>query len=280
MAKHILVTGATGTVGGEVVRQLKGQDANIRLGLRQTKKISGADTVTFDYTNRDTFKEALSGCEKLFLVAPPSRQNFDALGDLLEVAHQMGVQHIVGATGMGADRFSETTAGLFDSLVRQSPVSWTILRPNWFMQNFFTYFRSEIISKGEIFLPAADATTSFVDVRDIASVAVTALLSNKHRDQAFTLTGGESLSHREVASVLSQHLLRPVVYRSATEDGYSASLRSQGFEERDINEMLRLFEVVRQGEHAPVHDDIERLLERPPHTFHQFVIDHVTRWQE
>ncbi len=278
MTKRIVVTGATGTIGSELVKQLKAQELDFGVAVRQPHRISDMHAVAFDYTKPDTFKNTLEGCHQLLLIVPPTRQSLVHIGDLMDVAYQCGVQHLIAITGMGAEALPSTASGIIDSHVRSGPIPWTILRPNWFMQNFYTYFGGDIVSQNRIYLPADDATTSFIDVRDVAEVAINVLRHHKYHEQAFTLTGPESLSHQAVAQVLAHHLKRSIVYHSPTDEDYAYSLRQQGCSEDIVCEMVSLFVNMRSGSTASISQESERIMGRPASHFHKFVQDHVSRW--
>ncbi len=282
--KRIFLIGATGTVGSQVAQLLHNRGADISLGVRQPKALQGwmaGVAIPFDYQHADLFESTLQGHQKLFIIAPPSPQPVEAVKQLLHAARKSGIEHVVAVTGLGAaTRGDSFVSARTDIYVREQDIPWTLLRPNWFMQNFLTYYHDDIMSRGEIFFPAADSRISFIDVRDIADVAATVLLSNEgYEAKGLVLTGSEDLNHHEVAEVITHKAGRKVIYRPVSEESYIETLQKLQWSEKSIGEMVQLFREMRNGQAAHISDDVEKLLGRRPHTFEQFVHDYASRWK-
>ena len=148
---------------------------------------------------------------------------------------------------------------------------YTFLRPSWFMQNFSSGFIAPmILGMGGIFLPAADAKTSFIDVRDIAAVGIAALTEPGHAGKAYALTGGQAFTYGEAAEILSLAAGKPIHYVALSEEDFSSSLAAQGWQPGQIAMFAGLFQGVRQGWAAPVSPDVAAVLGRAPITLEQF----------
>src|SRR5438128_6022315 len=210
MSKPVLVTGATGTIGRDVARLLSENGVSVRAGVRdqaKAKKQFGADIglAPFDFENQKTFSEALEGIEKVFLLPPLLPNQLEVMNAFVDAAKRAGVGHIVKLSAIGVDDETRPTAvkwhGANEQHIRESGLAFTFLRPNSFMQNFITYFPPR---NGALYLPWGNGSASFVDTRDIASVAAEVLTSAGHEEKIYTLTGSATLGIAEVARILSE----------------------------------------------------------------------------
>src|SRR5919199_1847951 len=216
MAETILVTGATGTVGREVVKQLlsakgerKEEDIIVKAAARSaddsTFRNLEVQAIELDFNNRSTLSAALRGVDKLFLLTPFQSNMVDLTSNLVNEAKNAEVKYIVKQSVLGADAEQAITPSRLhrqaEKVIEESGIPFTFLRPNFFMQNFVTFYSNFIKTQGAFYAPAGDAKVSFVDVRDIASVAVHALIDDgqqqqqQHKGKAYTITGGEALSY-------------------------------------------------------------------------------------
>jgi uncharacterized protein YbjT (DUF2867 family) len=286
MGKTILVTGATGKTGSEVVKALLAQDEAVRAGAHTPEKASamfgaGVEVARLDFGQPETFDAALAGVDRVYLLAVTGETAADAaLIPFVDRAQAAGVQRIVYMTARGVEMDENNPMRKVERYIEQSGVAYTLLRPSWFMQNFSTGFIAPMIQgMGNIFLPAADAKTSFIDARDIAAVAVAALTEAGHAGKAYALTGEQPLSYGEAAEILSQAAGKPIGYVALTDEAFRGSLASQGWRSEQIEMFSNLFAGVRQGWAASVSPDVAAVLGRPATTFAQFAQDHVALWR-
>jgi uncharacterized protein YbjT (DUF2867 family) len=251
MQEAILVTAANGNLGRAVDAAL-GDSA--RQGVRDISKAApGAPAVRFDYDDPSTFRPALDGAAGLFLVSPPLDPAAPAkLSPVVAAAKDAGVRHVVFLSAFGVDRNEQAPLRMVEHSVTASGIPYTILRPNFFMENF--------LPGTPIFLAAADARTSFISVRDIAAVAAEAF-RRPLLNQELDLTGPEALDHHEVARILG------VEYHALTEDQMLDGARANGMPEPNVRYLQMLYAVVRAGYAAAVTDDVERVLGRKPLSF-------------
>src|SRR5262245_27441486 len=216
MAETILVTGATGTFGCEVVKQLllssaKREKGGVEEGVIVKAAARSADDHTFgnaggaqvvqlDYNKPDTLATAFRGVDKLFLLTPFQSNMVDLTSNLVNEAKNAGVKYIVKQSVLGADTEPGITPSRLhrqaEKVIEESEIPFTYLLQNHFMQNFVTFYSYSIKNQGAFYAPAGDAKVSFVDVRDIAAVSVQALLSTKngegkHSRKAYDITGEE-----------------------------------------------------------------------------------------
>jgi uncharacterized protein YbjT (DUF2867 family) len=293
MAETILVTGATGTVGSEVVKQLlsaKGQreeDIIVKAAARSandnTFRNLGAQVVQLDYNKPDSLSAALRGVDKLFLLTPFQSNMVDLTSNLLNEAKQAGVKYIVKQSVLGADAEPGITPSRLhrqaEKIIEESGIPFTFLRPNFFMQNFVTFYSHFIKTQGAFYVPAGDAKASFVDVRDIAAVAVQALSGSKngagnYTRKAYDITGGEALSYGQAAEILSKEIGKKVNYVNVSDEDARKGMKDMGADEWTINSMIELFGITRAGYLSEISPAVEQVTGKKPITFGQFARDY------
>ena len=297
MAETILVTGATGTVGSEVVKQLlsakgkrKEEDIIVKAAARSaddsTFRNLKVQAIELDFNNRGTLSVALRGVDKLFLLTPFQSNMVDLTSNLVNEAKNSGVKYIVKQSVLGADAEQAITPSRLhrqaENVIEESGIPFTFLRPNFFMQNFVTFYSNFIKTQGAFYVPAGDAKASFVDVRDIAAVAVQALSGSlsskngesKHMGKAYDITGGEALSYGEAAEILSKELGKKVNYVNISDEDARKGMKDMGADEWTINSMTELFGVTRAGYLSEISPAVEQVTGKKPITFSQFVRDY------
>ena len=288
--ERILITGASGNVGLETVRELmKRSDKDqfeVIAGVRDTNKRElGAQPnrfVTLDFTNASTFDAALLGVSRVLLVRPPQLADVDAhFKPFIDAMKRAGVRQVVFLSLQGVENNSITPHHKIEKLIVESGVPFTFLRPSFFMQNLSTTHRDEIRLRNEIFVPAGKGRTSFVDVRDIGAVAALALTGStgEHLYKGYELTGSEALTYGEVAQILTTVLGRKITYRNPSIlrfiwQKWQKEHNPLGF----TMIMVALYTVSKLGKAARLTNETERLLGRPPITFRQFANDYRAVW--
>jgi uncharacterized protein YbjT (DUF2867 family) len=294
MAETILITGATGTVGSEVVKQLlsaKGERKNIKVAARSSNDSTfrnlGVQGLELDYNKPDTLSAALSGVDKLFLLTPFQSNMVDLTSNLVNEAKRAGVKYIVKQSVLGADDSEQaiTPSRLHrqaEKVIEESGIPFTFLRPNFFMQNFVTFYSNFIKTQGAFYVPAGDAKASFVDVRDIAAVAVQALGKNgesKHIGKAYDITGAEALSYGEAAEILSKELAKKVNYVNISDEDTRKGMKDMGADEWTINSMIELFGIARAGYLSEISTAVEQVTGNKPTTFSQFARNYASAFK-
>lgn len=286
MTETILVTGGTGKVGREVVRGLVGrEDVSVRAGTRDpehTAFLGGldAETVELDFYRTETFDGAVDGVDRIFLQAPPADPDaYRTLIPFLDWAVQAGADRIVNLSAMGVEELEELAIRKVERHLEGLGVDYTLLRPNWFMQNYHPGFLSRPIrEEGRLPLPFGDARVSMVDDRDVAAVAVAALTDEGHTGRTYTLTGPEALTQDEAAEILSDVAGREITYDAVSDDAMREVLREGGWRHRQAEVMLGLFRAIRNGDRSRVTPDVEEVLGRPPVDFRSYAEDHAEAW--
>jgi uncharacterized protein YbjT (DUF2867 family) len=296
MAETILVTGATGTVGSEVVKQLlsakrerQEEEMIIKAAARSandsTFRNLGVQTVELDYNKPDTLTAAFKDVDKLFLLTPFQSNMVDLTSNLVNVAKNAGVKYIVKQSVLGADAEPAITPSRLhrhaEKIIEESGIPFTFLRPNFFMQNFVTFYSNFIKTQGAFYVPAGDAKASFVDVRDIAAVAVQALSGRSgkngtgdHVRKAYDITGGEALSYGQAAEILSKEIGKKVNYVNISDEDARKGMKDMGTDEWTINSMIELFGITRAGYLSEISPAVEQVTGNKPITLSQFARDY------
>lgn len=286
MLPKILITGATGNVGSEVVKGLTGL-APIRIGAYETepaRKVFGDDAayefVHFDFLDSSTYGPAFTGIEKMFLVRPPALANVKRdIAPALQVAKQAGVKHIVFLSIQGVEQNRIVPHYKIEKAILALGFTYTLLRASFFMQNLSTTHLSEIRDHGTISVPVGKARTSFIDVRDSAAVAVRALTEAGHEDKIYTLTGSEALDYDQVSKTMAAELGRPIRYTNPSVIGFVCDQVAAGRAFGFTLVMAGLYTITRFGNAKEVTPDVRRILGREPITIRQFVHDYHMCWQ-
>ena len=279
---RILITGATGNVGLEVIRALHERGgAEIRAGVRDVARsaaalapYAGVRLVLFDFADARTYAPALAGCEQLFLLRPP--QITDAFGELIAQARQAGVRHVVFLSVQGAENNRFIPHHQTEKLLRESGLAYTFLRPAYFMQNFITTLRADLVERHRIFLPAGRARFTLIDVRDIGDVAAAVLLDpgTRYHGQAYTLTAQYRLSFQQMADQLSAGLGRRIDYVSPSPWGFFLTKKREGLSPGFILIMVLLHYLPRFSAEPPLSTAVADITGRAPREFGQFVADY------
>ena len=281
----IVVTGATGNVGEWVVRGLLKRGARVRVAVRDpegAKQRFGprADYVRLEFGEEGTYEQAFAGAQALFLIRPP--QIADVARKIipaLKAAKLAGVERVVFLSLQGAERNKVVPHRRVEDHLKAHGPAWTFLRPSFFMQNLSTTHRRDIAVHDEIFVPAGAGRTSFIDVRDVAAVAVTALTEPGHTFEAYELTG-EAFNYTRAARILSAVLNRPIAYANPSPWRFWRRMRGYGYPAGYVGVMLALYTACRFGLAARVTPEAARLLGRAPLSFEQFARDYADCWQK
>jgi uncharacterized protein YbjT (DUF2867 family) len=283
----IVVTGAGGTVGREVVKALAASGAAFRAAYHSKEKTERAkrdriDAVAIDYARPDTLAGPLAGADHLFLLGTGGAGQTEAEIGVVRQARKAGVRHIVKLSVWGADREAFSFARIHRPVEREieaSGLGWTFLRPNGFMQNFVNFYAPSIRSQGAFHLPAGGCRISHVDARDIAAVAAKALTEPGHEGKAYLLSGPEALTHDEVAAKLSTAAGKPVRYVDISDDDFRKGTLQAGMPAEYADALLSLFRYYKEGHASRVTADVERVSGRKPIDFDRFAQDHAVSFK-
>jgi uncharacterized protein YbjT (DUF2867 family) len=283
----IAVTGATGRVGSEVVRQLRERGVPTRALIHTPDKVAsvagpGVEAVAADLADLAAVERALAGCERMLLIAPPVPRIVELEGVAITAAERCGVARIVKISAfLAAPEQSVLMPRLHGRSEREleaSGIAYTHLRPNWFMQNTLRW-ASLVAADGTFFGSAGHGRVSTIDVRDVAAAAVAVLLQDGHERQTIDLTGPEALTFADLAARLSDAAGRKVSYRDLSDEEHMERLLAAGFPEWRADSTVALNRAFHDGDYAVLTDAVVRLTERAPRTFEEFVRDHAAAFR-
>jgi uncharacterized protein YbjT (DUF2867 family) len=284
MSKKVLVVGATGKVGRETTAQLVARGVAVRAATRNPQAYKGprgAEAVELDFDRPATFDAAVRGVDGLFLMTRPGEPEPEkSLVPLFDKAKAAGAKRVVLLTALGVDQAEGLGLRKVEKHVLASGLPATILRPNWFMQNFsHGFIRDAIRAMGGIYVPAGNAKVSFIDARDIGAVGAAALVDDQHAGKEYALTGPRALDHSEAAAILSKSAGRTIPYVAIGEDEARKGLAQAGFPPAGVEFMVGLFQAVRAGYNSVVTSDVKRALGREPVSFEQFADQNAAAWR-
>lgn len=169
--------------------------------------------------------------------------------------------------------------GKIDARLKETGIEYTLLLPNYFMQNYLTFYRQQISVQNGIYLPFGDGKVSYIDVCDIAAVASKCLIeSSKHIGKSYILTGNEALSGAEQASIFSRHLDRQIIYHDIPPEKEEEAMLAMGMPEIMVKLLLQLHSFCKANEFDEVSSDVEAVIDRKPISFDRFVEDYKTSW--
>jgi len=267
MSGAILVTGATGKTGSGVVRGLRALGIPLRSAGR-----TGAD-VRFEWTDPSTYDEALRGVSGVYLVAPPLESDPSlVMIPFIEHALRAGARRFVllSSSAIEAD---DAGLGAVDRALRDRAPEWAIVKPSWFMQNFVGRWHphgTSLLDDGVVVTSTGDGRVGFVDVEDIAAVAVRALADDRSHDTAHVVTGPDALSYADVAAVLSRATGQSFRHVQVDDAEAKRRLVRAQLPPTVADLLVGLDARIREGAEDRVTDTVLRVTGRPPRSFEAF----------
>ena len=283
----ILVTGATGTIGKEMVCQLLSAHLPFR-ALARDESVARAklgeevEIAVGDFNDSASLSEACAGAEKLFLLcgAQPGMDELEI--NVLKAAGRAGLKRAVKISvphaHVNGDAALQRLHGRSEEALRESGLAWTVLRPNAFMQNLLGPTQG-FSADGTFRLPVADAQYCFIDARDIAAAAIAALTVDGHDGTVYDVTGPEALTYEQVAGRLKRLTGQPFKFVNTSPEASRRQLLDAGVDEWFVDEILVWFTQFRTGRIGGVTDSVEVLTGRRPRTLDDFAQEHIDRFK-
>jgi uncharacterized protein YbjT (DUF2867 family) len=277
MSAPILVVGATGHVGREVVRQLKKLGRKVRVMTRDAARagelgVTPDEVAVGDLRDPASLPAAVAGVEKAYYATPDPEDNVAMLENFLAAAKAAGVRHVVRLSARSADPDAKEDLarrhGLAERALERSGLAWTHIRPSWFMQMMFEYAPG-----GRMELPGGAGRIGWIDTRDIAAMAVAALTEPGHEGKCYIISGPEALGYGDMAHMMSEATGRDFVYVDMTPEAYRERALAQGDEAWYVDLILQLYANIRADRYAGISDEFERVMGRPSTPFAQFARD-------
>jgi uncharacterized protein YbjT (DUF2867 family) len=258
-----LVIGGTGKTGRRVADRLIKAGRKVRIGSRSAE-------LPFDWEKQDTWDRAIQGVKAAYVTYQPDLAVPGALATVeafFERAIASGIEKLVLLSGRG-----EVEAEQAERALQETSVDWTILRSSWFFQNFSESFFLDPILAGQVALPVVESVAEpFVDVEDIADIAVAALTDPQHSRQLYEITGSKALTFAAAITEIARATGREITFVPVSADDYRAELVRQGVPDDYIELVLYLFSTLFDGRNTPLADGVQRALGRPPRNFADYV---------
>lgn len=281
--KKILISGATGNVGTQLVKRLAASDIPFRALTRNgdnstlLKSLPQAEIVIGDLADESALTDVMQGIEKAFLLTNSSDQAEQLQLNFVHAAHRAGVKHVVKLSQFAANedspvRFLRYHAKV-ENKIKSLGMSYTFLRPNLYMQGIIA-FKDYIKNDGKFYASVGNAAISLVDIRDIAAVAAIALTESGHENKIYNITGKEAITHYQMAETFSRVLGKEILFIDVTPYQMEAALRAAGFPEWQVGGLIEDYAHYARGEAAVIYSTVGEVTHAAPIPFEQFVVDH------
>ena len=276
-----LITGSTGNVGLEVIKSL--QKIDHQLDLYAGVRYINADKIKlnnykvnfshFNFTDSKTYNLALNDCDVIFLLRPPQISEVEKyFKPIIETCKDKGVKHIIFLSVQGVEKSKKIPHHKIEKLIVESKIPYTFLRPAYFMQNFTTTLRSDLIHNRQIYLPAGKAKFTLIDVCDIGAVAASILTNiSLHKNKSYDLTNNEKLSFAEMAEILTLNLGIDIQFKSPGLLSFFLAKRKEKLPTMLIFVMIMLHHFPRFQKEPETSEWVEKIINRPATTFEQFI---------
>lgn len=260
--KQILVLGGTGKTGSRIVERLKQMGRSVRIGSRSAE-------IPFDWNDQDTWLPVLNGMDAVYITFQPDLAvpgAVDSIRTLSKLAVESNVKHLVLLSGRG-----EEEAQACEKIIMDAGINWTILRASWFSQNFSESYFLDGILAGYMALPVGNIPEPFIDVDDIADVAIEVLTNDGHYGELYELTGPRLLTFQDAVNEIAVATSRAIHYEQISMDDYKAILAEYDVPQDIIWLISYLFTEVLDGRNASLADGVRRALGRKPTDFSEYV---------
>lgn len=264
--RPILVLGATGSTGRRVTAQLRAAGFEMRAASRKGE-------VRFDWHDPASWAPAVDGATRMYLMAPHELPVDPAF---VRRAVEQGVRHIVLLSSRAIEAMNDERLMAAERTVRASGADWTLVRADWFNQNFDEGFFHPAVMAGELAMPLGDVRQVFVDADDIAAVAATALMEDGHAGQTYEVTGPRALSFAEALAIIGQASGRSIRFRGTDKD-YLAAQAALGVPAEQTQGEIKAFTALRElGDGQPT-DTVQRVTGRAPKDFATYAAEAAAR---
>ncbi|TGK49242.1 NmrA family transcriptional regulator [Leptospira kanakyensis] len=262
MKPKTLIIGSSGKTGSRILSKLKTAGYPVRLGSRK-------ETPAFDWEKPELWETVIQGVDQVYISFQPDLavpSSLSAIQTLVGVCQTNQVNRLVLLSGRG-----EPEAETCEQIVQNSGLEWTILRSSWFLQNFSEGMFLDQILEGRILLPKLTVKEPFVDLDDLADLAFESLVTDKHRNKVYELTGPELLSFQDVILKIAETTNQSIPIEELPLDDYITTLKGFGLPEDALWLIDYLFRTVLDGRNESVVKDLELALGRKPKDFNTYV---------
>lgn len=277
----VLVTGASGNVGYHVVKSLLSMGESVKAAGTKTDELDErfngrVDTVTFDFEDPGTFGNALEDVDRVFLMRPPHLGRAEVLYPFIDFMLGKKIRLVAFLSLMGVEKNPFPPHHRIERHLKKSGIPYSFIRPSFFMQNLTGVHLKEIRENDELFIPAGDSRTSFIDAKDVGLAAATVLHdTSEFAHTIHTLTGPKTLTYHEVAEIMSAELGKKINYSKPGFLKYRKHmLEKRGMDKHFVHVTMMLYFMTRLGAAKIVNDEFEKLTGRKPTSLETFVKAH------
>jgi uncharacterized protein YbjT (DUF2867 family) len=274
----ILITGASGSVGKAVLQEAIHKQSKVRAMYRAKEEAAKAparcEPVLADYADKPSLRSALEGVTAVYVVCSPIPQLVELESNMLDACKESSVRHVVLNSALGAGDYTKSFPSWHrkvEDQLKTAGLSYTILRPNGFLQNIVAFNAPSIRAQGAFYAAMGDAKVSYLDVADIAVVAAKALQGGAHTGKTYELNGPEGISNQELAKRISKVAGRTVNFVDIPESAQRESMLGLGMPHWQVTALLELQQYYKQGGGGKTDTLLKSLIERDPMTLDQYL---------
>ncbi|KAF2075654.1 hypothetical protein CYY_003027 [Polysphondylium violaceum] len=278
MVGKILVIGGTGSCGRNVVKQLEKKGQSVLVAARDEKKFKemkfGKNTtfVKFDFNSKDTWKCALDGVDRVFLMALPLDDTPEKSMEpfINELKQSKKIKKIVFLSVLNAERFPIIK---IETLIKDSGIPYSFLRPPFFMENLTDGFMKDELKQGSLSAPVGDHATAWISTQDIGDCAASLLLeeSGKYDNQVINITGPAPITYPQICQLLSKYTGKNVKYNDVKPADFNKACLSKGMPQGSVQYLADLFQAVVDDKTNTVHMGVQQLTGHQPKSFECFI---------
>jgi uncharacterized protein YbjT (DUF2867 family) len=278
----VLVTGATGTVGAHVVRELQQRNVAVRAFVRDPHKATqllgnDVELAVGDFADRGSIERALRGTDAMFLACANVPGQIEYECTAIDAAWAAGVKRVVKLSGPNAAVDSpllfERWHGEIERHLLRAGVPWVLLRPSAYMTNVLAYAEA-VTHTSRLFAPAGTALITYIDPRDVAAAAAVALATEGHVGRMYKLTGPRAISYAQIAQALSDATGRKIAYVNVPDEAARQAMIEAGLPAMMADSIVAVFASQRAGSQVRVTDTVSALIGRPARGFGEFARDY------
>lgn len=279
MNETILITGATGTVGTQLVKTLSNLEVKVRAGVHsiikgENLKLPHVELCEIEFHKPGSLKAAMTGVDRVFMITPVTEDQVELGKVTIDAAKAAGIKHFVKLSALGAGAEPGIQLGRWhremEKYLEDSGLTYTIIRPATYMQNFVNYFGDSIKNEDTIYMPLGDGKVSYIDVRDIATIACHVLTSDKYFNQVLEITGPEAISCQEVAKAISDAVGKDIKYVDVPEEAARKAMLDMHMPEGIVNAMMELHAICKAGHAGTISDTSEKIMHHKGHNIQEF----------
>lgn len=274
----ILITGASGSVGKAVLQEATRTEPKVRAMYRSkeeaAKAPAGCGSVLADYADRPSLRNALNGVTSVYVVCSPIPKLVELESNMLDACKESGVKHVVLNSALGAGDYGKSFPSWHrkvEDKLKATGLSYTILRPNGFLQNIVAFNAPSIRAQGAFYAAMGNAKVSYLDIADIAVVAVKALHGGAHAGKTYELNGPEAISNQELAQKISKVAGRTVNFVDIPESAQREAMLGLGVPDWQVTTLLELQQYYKLGGGEKTDSLLKTLIERDPVTLDQYL---------